>query len=106
MERAAQHATEEKALRLPAQLCRMGVRAQSALHVAEEKVTKVLEQLAARGLTVDQVGVVLELSSLTFKCMVFVRNVSSQSGSHEFQCRNGNSNAQTSCRNCCCLAED
>ena len=56
MERAAQHATEEKELRLPAQLCRMSVRAQSALHVAEGKVTKLLEQLAAGGLTAQQVG--------------------------------------------------
>lgn len=59
MERAAQQATDEKALRFPAQICRMTVRAQAASQLAQQNLTEVVDHLGARGLTTMQVGVTL-----------------------------------------------
>jgi len=55
IERAAHQATSDKALRLPAQLCRMEIRAAEALRAAEESAAECMDQLLDLGLT--QTGV-------------------------------------------------
>lgn len=46
---------EDKALRLPAQLCRMDLRALAGMHIAEEKAETIMVALGAAGLTKEQV---------------------------------------------------
>ena len=55
IERAAHQATEDMALRLPAQLCRMTIRASEALRAAEESTAEIMSQLRDLGLTQAEV---------------------------------------------------
>lgn len=60
IERGAHLATLDKALRLPAQLCRMEVRAQAAQTVAENEFCNVMDRLLDSGLTCLEVCLLLQ----------------------------------------------